>query len=91
MIPTIDSDLSSDWNEEKELSMQDIVELIEESDSHLILTKHDDQVKIGGYSSHFDALVMILNFLLKNKSIARALFGYFIEHKEELKNNDSCE
>ncbi len=91
MIPTIDADFSSDFNEEKELSMQDIVELIEESDSHLILTKHSDQVKIGGYSSHFDALVMILNFLLKNKSIARALFGYFIEHKEELKNNDSCE
>tara|TARA_R100000742_G_C4177150_1_gene13492 strand:- start:138 stop:410 length:273 start_codon:yes stop_codon:yes gene_type:complete len=90
MIPTIDSDFSSDWNEGKELSMQDIVELIEESDSHLILTTHDDLIKIGGYSSSFDALLMIMNFLLKNKSIARALFGYFIEHKEELKN-DSCE
>jgi len=86
MIPTIEPE----FNEEKELSMQDIVELIEQSDSHLILTKHDDVVKIGGYASNFDALIMIVNFLLKNKSVARAAFGYFIENKEEL-TNDSCE
>ncbi|QDP52212.1 MAG: hypothetical protein Unbinned2851contig1000_3 [Prokaryotic dsDNA virus sp.] len=86
MIPTI----NFDFNEEKELSVQDVDNLIENSESYLLLTKEEDQVKIAGYASHFDALLMILNFLLKNKSVARTIFGYFVENRKELRD-DICE
>ena len=89
MIPTIEPNIFSDFNEEKELSMKDIVYLIEESDSHLILSKHGDTVKIGGYCSDHDALIIIITLFLKNKLLAKSVFEYFIKNREELSNDFS--
>lgn len=78
------------FNEDLEISLQEVQRLLDDSSSHIVFTKDkNDNVSVAGYASSYDALIMILNFLTAHKHIGRTLLQFLRDNERKL--HDSSE
>lgn len=74
-----------DFNEERELSLQEARETLLSVEHYIVLAEDDNQVKFVGYASEADQLSLVLDFLRANPRIANAVEQFLALEKGKTK------